>query len=442
MTHVRPSSPGRHTVVIAWTFAVLVLTAGIVRAQGVLTLDSCISLAKERNLQLRVSAAAAASADLLLGEFQAATKPQVRLKSDAIVAPLTPSLGYDPVVSNQGELSAQVVVEQTLYDGGVRGLRSDRLTMETQRAALQHRATERDLVFAVQTAFVEALRSSREVALQQESLDQLAEYLTIAERMAHGGAGSSTDVLKTRVQLADAAIALQSAIATAADSRLALAELIGIPVDTAFSVQGSLDTLIGVPADTAANAEVQDPSQNLDMRIAAMEVQQSLLDAETARRELYPTIGLFGDAGFLTSVENLRLPSGERSTIAGYEVGVSVELPVFTWGATDLRAQEREIAVDTLRFQSMLLRRSLEHDVRRTLIRLAAAGDHLRSLRSSLTAAEDNFLLTKSKYVGGGSLALEVLTAQQLLTDRKLSELQTLAEIQDLKAEIQRLSSH
>ena len=56
--------------------------------------------------------------------------------------------------------------------------------------------------------------------------------------------------------------------------------------------------------------------------------------------------------------------------------------------------------------------------------------------------AEENFILTKSKYAAGAALALEVLAAQQMLTESHLAEIQTLADIRSLNARIERLNAH
>jgi hypothetical protein len=65
----------------------------------------------------------------------------------------------------------------------------------------------------------------------------------------------------------------------------------------------------------------------------------------------------------------------------------------------------------------------------------------LQSIRISLKAADENFVLTKSKYVSGGVLSLEVLAAQQLFTDLKLDELQTLADRQALLAKMEQITA-
>jgi outer membrane protein TolC len=65
----------------------------------------------------------------------------------------------------------------------------------------------------------------------------------------------------------------------------------------------------------------------------------------------------------------------------------------------------------------------------------------LRSIRMSLKAAEENFALTKAKYASGGVLSLEVLSAQQLLTDLRLEELDSIADAQLLLAKLEQITS-
>jgi outer membrane protein TolC len=88
------------------------------------------------------------------------------------------------------------------------------------------------------------------------------------------------------------------------------------------------------------------------------------------------------------------------------------------------------------------LRRSIASDAARTRLKRANARERLRVLRGDLTKARDNFILTKSKFAGGGALSLEVLSAQQALTDLRLAEIQALADIRSIGARIERLNAH
>jgi outer membrane protein TolC len=89
-----------------------------------------------------------------------------------------------------------------------------------------------------------------------------------------------------------------------------------------------------------------------------------------------------------------------------------------------------------------VLRRSIASGAVRLRMQLNGARDRLRVLRGNLAKASDNFILTKSKFAAGASLSLEVLSAQQALTDARLAELQTLADIRSITARIERLNAH
>ncbi len=116
-------------------------------------------------------------------------------------------------------------------------------------------------------------------------------------------------------------------------------------------------------------------------------------------------------------------------------------MPLFTWGATDMRVQQRQLETDALRQQMELLRRSITIEVKKTRLELANARGRLQPLRANVAKAEENFLLTRSTFAGGATLSLEVLTAQQLLTETKLAELETLAAIQLLTTKLEKLAT-
>jgi outer membrane protein TolC len=361
----------------------------------------------------------------------------VKLSSDASYAPASGTHGYDPAITDGGQLGARIAVQQSLYDAGVRSLRSEQLSAERNALVKEKQITQRDLVFAVEQLFVEALRSQNEIELQQQSMKQLKDYLELVQQLMKGGQGSYTDMLKTQMQLQTAERSLQKAHESLAFTKYTLAEVMGRSIDTSFTIEGSLESLLAAPPMEEASLDL---SQNLDVTLAQLNVSKSAFEIEIQKSERLPVIGAFADAGLLTSIDNLRLPSSERSGMFGYMVGLSLEIPLFTWGATDLRVQQKQLATDALGLQLEAVRRSVSTEYQKTQLQLKRAEERVHSLRVSLKAADENFVLTKSKYASGGVLSLEVLAAQQLLTDLKLDELQTLADRQALLAKMERIT--
>jgi outer membrane protein len=409
--------------------------------QAVFTLDRCLTLARTQSPRMKSAQNAIRSAELSHAELSTTKLPQIKIGASSIYAPSSGSFGYDPAISNGGQVSGQVIVQQSLYDGGIRGLKSDQLSLDIDRLAKEKRMTERDLVFSVKQAFVETLRSEKEIVLEKESVSQLSDYLDIVRRLSKVGNASYTDVLKTELQLSNAQLSYQKATEEFAVAKYSLAELIGTLLDTAFSITGSLNDTTQTEVDLSQDHANPDSVSNLNLSAASLSMRRSLLDIELARHENYPTVLFVGDAGLLTSGDNLRLPRDERAGMFGFSLGVALEIPLVNWGATDLRVQQKQLDADNLRLQSDLLQRSITIDLRKTQLQITRERERLRFIQKNIKSAEDNFLLTKSKYAGGGTLSLEVLSAQQLLTDTKLSELQTMADIQILAAKMEQLTT-
>jgi outer membrane protein TolC len=407
-------------------------------ARAQLTLSRCLELAKEFSLRSRVSDKAIRASELSRDELLKTRLPQVKFSSEALLAPHSGTFGYDAASTDGGQFTGRIVVEQSLYDAGVRSLKSGELSLERDALVKEKQITERDLVFEVERDFIEALRAQREIELLQQSMQQLKDYLDLVQRLAKGGGASFTDILKTQVQLNAAERSLQKAQESSASAKYAIAELTGGTIDTAFSVAGSLESLL---PEGRTGGTPTDVSQNLDIALAQLTIERSTIETEISRSERLPVVSAFADAGVLSSGDNLRLPAPERIGAYGYSIGLSLEVPIMNWGATDLRIQQRQLATDALGFQLEAVRRSVMTEYRKIQLQLSKAEQRLLSLRASMKAAEENFELTKSKYAGGGALSLEVLSAQQLLTDIKLEEFQTLAEKQLLLARLEQITT-
>src|ERR1041385_1668789 len=263
----------------------------LTKGQTTFTLDRCLDIAREKNLKLRFSDLELQSLNLLHDEISTTGLPQISLHAGASYAPSFDRFGYDPALTNGGELAGQIEVEQSIFDGGVRGLKLDQTKLDIQRATIERKTVNRDLTFECKRLFIEALRAQNEIKLEQESVGQLVQYLEIVERLSKGGNASYTDLLKTQVQLSNAKISLQKAAEAIATAKYSLSELLGIAVDTSFNVEGSLENLLGASIDTASN-QLLIPPHTLDIDIAELAIQKNILDMELSKRERFPVVSL------------------------------------------------------------------------------------------------------------------------------------------------------
>lgn len=415
---------------------VVALLASTGKGQTGWTLAQCIARAKELSPTLLAARNLAHASALAQRELSTTGLPQVKLSALALYAPTSGSFGYDPAISNGGEYAGQAVVQQSMYDGGVRGLKSEQLQIELEQKSEDIRRSERDLLLAVNLGFLDVLKARSEAELQHESVGQMEEYLALVHRLASAGNASETDVLKTELQLENARCAYRQATGEEETATITLREAIGLPADTAFSVQGSIDDMTVCEADSLGTVPTQLPPSTLDLKQSEREISHSLLDIALVQHESNPIVNLFADAGMVTSGDNLRLPANQRDPMWGFSLGVSLEIPLLTWGANGLRIQQKELAAENIRIEHEALRRSLAASLQRLRVQLANARERLHTATSSVVKAEQNFLLTKSKFAAGATTSLEVLAAQQLLTDSRLAILQATVDIQNIRARI------
>jgi outer membrane protein TolC len=427
---------------VAFACMGLITGSGLLQAQHLYTLEECISIARKNSLALRISASSIHSTLSAQEELKMTARPQLKFGAGTIYAPTSKYFGYDPALSNGGQIAGQLILQQQIYDGGIRDLKSAQLDLELSHLSQEHYANDRDIIFGVREAYIELLFAQETAVLQQASTEQLSEYLDLVNRMYHGGNGSYTDVLKTTIQLASARIDVEQALESQNIAKLSLAQAMGIPGDTAIRASGTLEHLTRTTTDSLGIVVTDSSFTNLDLQMAQIEIEKDLIDVQLAQSERLPTILLNTDAGILTSYDNLHLPIGERSSMLGASIGISIELPIFTWGAIDLRTEQRKLAVEIKQDQKEQLRRSLLIERQKTLIRLHKALNELVALKRNIVVAEENYSLTKSKYAAGGSLAIEVLSAQQLLIETQTASLQSESNIRLLLAHLEQISAY
>ncbi|MGD1049385.1 MAG: TolC family protein [Candidatus Krumholzibacteriaceae bacterium] len=393
-----------------------------------LTLDQCIALAKKNSPNIRAADNALSSAALARKGLSGARLPQVRANGTASAAPTFDRYGYDAAITDHGQLSAQIIAEEKLYDGGIYGLRAQQMQLDLENLGIARKISERDIVFSVKQSFIEILRAREEIALQRRSLSQLTDYYDLVKNLNAAGRVQYTDVLKTGIQLSSANASLERAEEAAVVAKYELSGMMDAAPDTAFEVSGSLDDLsIESPDTTAAGAA----PRSLESASNDLGVARSGLDAEMIRREKFPTLSLIADAGFLSSLDP---PAADRWDRFGYSAGISLDVPLLDWGQRRLREQQQRLAVENARYQAEAFDRSQAIELRTLSLQIRNLERRLNNLRSTAKDADDNYTLTKSKYLGGAAPVTEVLAAQQLATDTRIEELAARSDMLKLSA--------
>jgi cobalt-zinc-cadmium efflux system outer membrane protein len=401
-----------------------------------LTLQGAIDTGISRDYKLAILGSEVEAGTLAKKQIPLRRLPQLRYNVGASYSPTSPSFGYDPTVSNGGQLNAQIVGSESLYDGGKRAIELRQSELDLSHLSNETGLERADLRLEITQIFIQILHAHESMLLLDSSLLELRKYHDLVEKLFAGGAVGQTDLLAVTSQVQMAEIARERAAADEAASRCVLAASMGSPGDTNFVVDGLLESLMqaGVPQPI-------DSTTNLEFRTKDLEAKKAELDIDLARAQKKPTLDLEGDAGILTSILNLQQPSGSRSSILGLSVGVVLDGPLLDWGANDLLVDQRRSEFESKQIEKMQLARSLNSELVRLSNELTVSQRRIAPLKEALGIAEQNYSLTLAKYAGGGARAIEVLDAHRQVMEMRASLVDLQAEIDTERASLERLNT-
>jgi len=331
--------------------------------------------------------------------------PQFGVASHLIAAP-----GYDEAVTNGGELGAQIVGSYTLFDGGARTYEIQKGGVGVAQSTLNVVRTRADIVYSVSVAFANAVKEKRELGVAEQGYSQLNDYLQLVKQLHASGQGSEVDVLKTTVDLNNAAVDIQSRETALVNSLLGLAQASGLPSSKVTDVDTSVVTF---PYDSTLNDQ-----SNIDLASQELLLKQADLETQIVGAKLQPTIALGADAGALTSLPNLQQGF---NNVFGASVGLSFSLPLMTFGSLEDNYNAAKASARSISLQNDYARTSLGHDFQMTRNNIERSKAEIAGLEQNLVIAEQNLLLSRARYAGGTGLSLEVLDAIQMVNQIKMS---------------------
>lgn len=389
-----------------------------------LSLDDCIRLALQKSQRLVSAGYAVQAAEFRRQETGTLKKPTVNLRSGASFAPVT---GLDPVLTEGGEYAGLLEIQQPLYNGAIKPARQQ-AEVNLQQATVAQTRTAADIRLEVRQAYAELLHAQRQLTLTQASLNDLQSYLETVRSLAHGGAVPKLDIMKVEIQLQSETITLTDLRTVAAVAMQRLLEPVGLPLDTMIAIQDSI-ALPGVSAPLRANP---------DLKEFELGIESARLEVKLAQAERLPVLSAFGSAGGWTS-RNQLLESNPRH-IFGYQAGIELEMPLWNWGVTTARIEQKNAALKALNADFEVLQRRLRTDFQTLQQQLRATQEKLVLLQQSRTKAGEQYNLLLAQYAGGGASSLEVLEAHRTWLEIVLQEEQTRADRNSIQAQLLRLT--
>lgn len=440
------------------TSLVCLCGALIVAAQPVVTLDSCRALALRNNKEVRQASLEVEKAHYQHQEAHAAYLPNIDfqasyiynqkrlslLESDAFLPVQTFNLekqGYEfqivthPVtgepILNDGQpipqqvallpkdamtfnvhniMAGAITITQPIYMGGkIKAMNEiTRYAEEIARSMRDNKA--QDVVYNVDAAYwqVVSLKAKQRLAESYVSLvESLQKDVT---RMLNEGVATRSTLLAVDVRLNEAQVDLTKVNNGLVLSRMLLAQLCGLPVDTELHLADEDNETVGTgtlrPTDYDLDLVY---ARRKDVRALTLATEVYDQKVKVARSEMLPQVAAFG--AYHATNPNTYDGFKNRFGLA-FSVGAMVRVPIWHGGALSSKVRQAEVEAKAKRLELADVQEKVALQVSQAKFRYQEALKTYNMTKTNLAKADENLRMAQVAFKEGVGTSDDVMAAQ------------------------------
>ena len=317
-------------------------------------------------------------------------------------------------IANNGvhEYLSQADVHQALSLTNYADYRRSSAALAQARAKAE--IATRGLVVTVTQSYYGLVVAQRKYSTAQRAATEAARFLYVSQKLENGGEVAHADVVKARIQAQQQQRDLQEAQLGMERSRLDLAVLLFTDFNQDFAVVDDLQT--PEPLPTFAEVEASGKKNNPDLRAALAAFEAANHEVAAAWGGLLPALSVDYLYGIDSNQFAIRT-DGLRNV--GYSAVATLQIPIFSWGSDRSKLKQAELRRDQAHVELSYAQRQLLSHLRQFYSEAETARSEMESLASSAELAADSMRLTTLRYQAGESTVLEVVDAQNTLTQAR-----------------------
>jgi outer membrane protein len=274
---------------------------------------------------------------------------------------------------------------------------------------------KRGLVVTVVQNYYGLIAAQRKYASVQEAAAEAQRFLDLSRKLEKGGEVAHSDVIKAQIQSNDRQRDLREAQLAMDKSRLDLAVLLFPDFNQNFTLVD--DAQLAPPLQSFDDFVKAAQNHNPDLQASTSSFQASRFELASARGGYFPTLTLDYFYGIDAPHFAAREPDGTHNL--GYAVTATLNIPVWNWGAAHSKVVQAGLRQKQAKRELSLAQRKLQADMRSLYAEAEAARAELELLKSSADLAAESLRLTTLRYQGGEATVLEVVDAQNTLTQAR-----------------------
>lgn len=321
-----------------------------------------------------------------------------------------------------------VTLTQPIYMGG-KIVALNKLADINEQAAIElQRNEQQNVIYAVDAAYwtVVSLKAKHELAKSFVNLlDTLDRNVKL---MVEQGVATRSDLLSVDVKLNEANVDLLKVENGLSLSRMALAQICGLPVQTPITVEDEGTETINPKAQIASTYSMEEVYANRpDLRALELATDAARMEKRVALSSMLPNVALMGAYSF----SNPNMFDGFKTKFNGaFSVGVMVKIPLWHWGGNYNKFRAARSEETIMKFQLEDAKEKIELQVSQAAYKAQEAVKTYQATESNLAKAQDNLRTATLGFREGVITTDDVMAAQTAWLKAHSENIDALIDVQ------------
>ena len=431
------------------SLAIVLLFAGLARAQQSidLSIDQALQIGYEKSKGLHASLMKVQYADAKSSEISSMLLPSLKfggaytrlssVPSFEVNLPLPPPAPSHFVIAPAilDNYNLRVMLQQPLFTGWKVQSAVDAADYSAQATQKEYEKDKGDLVYGIKNAYWNLSKALELEKVVNENVDQIKAHVKDAQSWQSQGLITTNDVLKVQVQLSEAQLRQIDARNAVQLARIALNNIIGIPLDTEVQLTSTLNhqpnQFAPLPVLIKQALERRAEMGAMEYRVKAGES-----GVTQATSNWFPQVYLTGNYYF--NRPNQRFQPTIDAFKDTWDLGVGLSFDIWNWGTTVHQTDQAKAQLAQAQDGLSQIGDAITLDVTSNFLNLQRAKERITVAQQGVRQAEENYRITNNKFKQGLSVNTDLLDAEVALLQAKTNYTQALTDFELAEASLNR----
>jgi outer membrane protein TolC len=387
----------------------------VIKKGEALDMQRCIRIGLARHPAILSAASTVSVNESRIGQARSGYLPQVGASATiSRTDPYTTPVGT--VAQQSGNIYNQYVssitLNQNIYDFGKTAAQVDVQKLNTGSSRLDLDAVRKQIVFNVKQAYLNLLKSQKNLEVGLEKVQQFQKHLDQAKGFFEVGVKPKFDVTKAEVDLSNARLDLLKAENALRISRSTLNNAMGFPDAPEYSISRAdfVPQPYGIIFEEALQKAYLDRPELKSLATKRLAQEKTI---ELSKKGYYPNVT--GTAGYGWGGTNtVGFGGGGDQNFPwdqGWNIGATLNIPIFSGLSTKYQVDEARASLEVIKANEKTLRQDIYLELQQSYSNLREATDRITTTELAVRQAAENMELANGRYASGVGSPIEITDA-------------------------------